>query len=195
MEPKHNPSSRAGPATGAGQSTENTARPGITRVLARNIRALEERRRQEEAQARWSERVAEAITRFTGSMLSVGLHAAFFGLWVVVNLGWIPGVEPWDPSFVTLAMIASVEAIFLTTFILISQNRMAAADKKRAELDLQISLLAEDEITELAKLTAAIAERVGVVTESEAAVAEVVRPIAPEAVLDALESTPPRESE
>lgn len=200
MAPDRDPSSQAGPAAGAGQSTATTqstaatSRAGITRVLARNIRALEERRRQEEAQARWSERVAEAITRFTGSMLSVTLHAAFFGVWVVVNLGWLPGIEPWDPSFVTLAMIASVEAIFLTTFILISQNRMAAADKKRAELDLQISLLAEDEITELAKLTAAIAERVGVVTEREAAVEEVVQPIAPEAVLDALESTPPRES-
>lgn len=166
----------------------------MTRILARNIRALEERRRREEARARWSERIAEAITRFTGSMLSVLLHLALFGFWVVANLGWIPGIEPWDPSFVRLAMVASVEAIFLTTFILISQNRMAAAEKKRAELDLQISLLAEDEITELAKLTAAIAERLGIATESEAAVEEVTRPIAPEAVLDALESTKPQRS-
>lgn len=191
MEPDRDPNS-GDRSAGAGQS-QAMSRPGITRVLARNIRALEQRRRQEEAQARWSERVAEAITRFTGSMLSVLLHAAFFGLWVLANLGWVPGIEPWDPSFVTLAMIASVEAIFLTTFILISQNRMAAAEKKRAELDLQISLLAEDEITELAKLTAAIAERLGVVAQGEAAVEEVVQPIAPEAVLDALESTPPRD--
>lgn len=177
----------------AGQSPA-ASRPGMTRVLARNIRALEERRQKEEAEARWSERVAEAITRFSGSMLSVLLHAALFGLWVLANLGLIPGIAPWDPSFVTLAMMASVEAIFLTTFILISQNRMAAAEKKRAELDLQVSLLAEDEITELAKLTAAIAERLGIVTESEAAVEEMVRPIEPEVVLDALESTPPRDS-
>lgn len=165
----------------------------MTRVLARNIRALEDRRRREEARASWSERVAEAITRFTGSMLSVLLHLVVFGSWVVANLGLIPGVEPWDPSFVTLAMIASVEAIFLTTFILVSQNRMAAAEKKRAELDLQISLLAEDEITEVAKLTAAIAKRLGVTTESEAAVDEVIRRVAPEAVLDALESTKRRD--
>ena len=61
----------------------------------------------------------------------------------------IPGVPRWDPSFVVLAMMASVEAIFLSTFVLISQNRMAAAADKRADLDLQISLLAEHEVTKL----------------------------------------------
>lgn len=184
MEPDGDPDPATPPPAGL--------RGGMTRVLARNIRALEERRRQEDAQARWSERLAEAITRFTGSMLSVLLHLVVFGAWVVANLGWIPGIEPWDPSFVTLAMMASVEAIFLTTFILISQNRMAAAEKTRAELDLQISLLAEDEITELTKLTAAIAERLGITTESEAAVAEVTRRVVPEAVLDALQPPKPQ---
>lgn len=179
MEADPNPIT-AGPAA--------DARAGVTRVLARNIRALDERRRQDEEQATRSERLAETITRFAGSMASVYMHVTLFGFWVVANLGWIPGIEPWDPSFVTLAMIASVEAIFLTTFILISQNRMAAAEKKRAELDLQISLLAEDEITELTKLTAAIAERLGIAAERQAALQEATRPIAPEAVLDALES-------
>jgi uncharacterized membrane protein len=56
----------------------------------------------------------------------------------VANLGWVPGVPGWDLSFVVLAMIASVEAIIvLSTFVLISQNRMAAAADKRADLDLQ----------------------------------------------------------
>ena len=163
---------------------------GMSHVLARNIRALDKRRRIEEDKASLSERVAEAVTRFAGSMLSVYLHVTVFGIWVIANLGWIPGLEPWDPSFVSLAMIASVEAIFLTTFILISQNRMAAAEKKRAELDLQISLLAEDEITELAKLTVSIAEHLGV-APSVTAVEEVTKPIAPEAVLDALEAEKP----
>jgi uncharacterized membrane protein len=55
----------------------------------------------------------------------VYIHAAVFELWGIVNLGWL-GLHPFDPSFVVLAMIASVEAIFLSTFILISQNRMSA---------------------------------------------------------------------
>jgi uncharacterized membrane protein len=72
-----------------------------------------------------------------------------FGLWIVANLGWIPGVPKWDESFVVLAMWASVEAIFLSTFVLIGQNRMQAAADNRADLDLQISLLAEHEVTKL----------------------------------------------
>jgi uncharacterized membrane protein len=92
-----------------------------------------------EAQERGlSERVADAITGFTGSMTFVLLHLVLFGTWIVANLGWIPGVPPWDESFVVLAMIASVEAIFLSTFVLISQNRMMAAADQRADLDLQI---------------------------------------------------------
>jgi uncharacterized membrane protein len=112
--------------------------PGLSPVLERNIQALQRRRQQDERRASAEEQIAEAITRFTGSMLFVYLHLAFFGLWIVANLGWIPGVPQWDPSFVVLAMMASVEAIFLSTFVLISQNRMSAAADKRADLDLQI---------------------------------------------------------
>src|SRR5215213_2746570 len=129
----------------------------LSSALRRNIEALEERRRQEAAAAPLEARVAEAITRFTGSMRFVYVHLALYGAWIAANLGAVPGVPAFDPSFVVLAMVASVEAIFLSTFVLISQNRMAAADK-RADLDLQISLLAEHEITKLAALVSAIAQ-------------------------------------
>jgi uncharacterized membrane protein len=165
---------------------------GLSPVLERNIRALQRRRRQEEKEATTEERLAEAITRFTGSMRFVYLHLAFFGFWIVANLGWLPGVPSWDPSFVVLAMIASVEAIFLSTFVLISQNRMAAAADKRADLDLQISLLAEHEITRLVTLTSGIADRMGVTTEADAELGEITQDVAPEAVLDEIEATAPR---
>jgi len=84
-------------------------------VLERNIHALEARRQREETHAPLQERIADAVTRFTGSMLFVYLHLAGFGLWIVANLGWLPGVPRWDESFVVLAMLASVEAIFLST--------------------------------------------------------------------------------
>ena len=162
--------------------------PGLSSVLARNIEKLEERRRREEAQASWQERIAEAITRFTGSMLFVYLHLAFFGFWIVANLGWIPGIPKWDESFVVLAMEASVEAIFLSTFVLISQNRMAAAADKRADLDLQISLLSEHELTRLVALVSAIADKIGVVSEVDAELDEIQEDVAPEAVLDEIEA-------
>jgi uncharacterized membrane protein len=101
---------------------------------------MEKRRDREESSATFEERIAEAITRFTGSMRFVYLHLILFGLWIIGNLGVVPGVPQFDPSFAMLAMVASVEAIFLSTFILISQNRMTAAADKRADLDLQINL-------------------------------------------------------
>jgi len=156
-------------------------------VLERNIQALKARREREEAEATAQERVADAITRFTGSMLFVYLHLAFFGFWILANLGWVPGVPKWDESFVVLAMMASVEAIFLSTFVLISQNRMSAAADKRADLDLQISLLAEHEITKLAALVSAIADRVGVEVKDDDELNEVKQDVSPEAVLDEIE--------
>lgn len=145
------------------------------------------RRDREESSATVEERVAEAITRFTGSMRFVYLHLVIFGLWIIINLGVVPGLPKFDPSFVILAMVASVEAIFLSTFILISQNRMTAAADKRAELDLQINLLAEHEVTKLVALVAAVADRIGVQTEVDPEVDELKEDVAPEAVLDEIE--------
>jgi uncharacterized membrane protein len=155
--------------------------------LRRNIEALRNRRLKQEAGAPAQERVAQTITRFTGSMRFVYVHAALYGFWIAANLGWL-GVQPWDETFVMLAMIASVEAIFLSTFILISQNRMAALAEQRAELDLQVSLLAEHEITKLVQLVSAIAERLDVAHEARQDIDELKRTVAPEAVLDAIEN-------
>jgi uncharacterized membrane protein len=153
--------------------------------LRRNIEALHRRRDEEEARASTEERLARAITRFSGHMRFVYLHLAIYGCWIVANLGWIAGVRPWDPTFVVLAMIASVEAIFLSTFVLISQNRMAVESERRAALDLQINLLAEHEVTRLMALVSAIADRLGVDSPDE--IQELKRDVAPEAVLDAIE--------
>lgn len=155
--------------------------------MRRNIDALRERRREEQEQAQFEERVARRITDFAGSMAFVYLHLLLYGFWVVANLGWIPGLTPWDPSFVELAMVASVEAIFLSTFVLITQNRMSVASERRAELDVQVSLLAEQEITKLVQMVSSLTERMGVQTDSAEEIEEMKRGVAPEAVLDAIE--------
>lgn len=162
---------------------------GLSPTLERNIQALVERRRREQQAATGQDKVADAVTTFTGSMTFVCLHLAVFGFWIIANLHWIPGVPAWDESFVVLGMIASVEAIFLSTFVLISQNRMTAAADKRADLDLQISLLAEHELTKVARLLTQIAERLDVKPESERDMEEAARDIAPERVLDKIEET------
>lgn len=182
------------PSRGSGSPTHPSPRPpGLTSVLERNIRTLAERRQREDAAAPLQDRLAGAVTRFTGSMVFVYLHLGWFGFWIIANLGWIPRVPAWDPSFVVLAMWASVEAIFLSTFVLIAQNRMAAADDKRSDLDLQITLLTEHEITKLATLLEAIAQRLDVPVNLGAELQEVTQDIAPEAVLDEIESAAPGE--
>jgi uncharacterized membrane protein len=164
----------------------------LTPTLERNILAMKRRRERDEERAGLQFRIGDAITRFTGSMNFVFLHLALFGFWIIANLGWLPGVARWDESFVVLAMFASVEAIFLSTFVLMSQNRMQAAADRRADLDLQISLLAEHEVTKLAAIVAAIAEKLGVHTEVDREVEEIKRDIAPEAVLDGIEANDPK---
>jgi uncharacterized membrane protein len=159
---------------------------GLASVLERNIDTLVARRRQQEQDKGRQERIADAITGFTGSMTFVYLHILFFGSWILINLGLTP-LPRYDPSFVILAMMASVEAIFLSTFVLISQNRMAAVSDKRAELDLQISLLSEHEITQMLELMIKIAEQIGVQHATEPKYEELIQSVDPEAVLNRLE--------
>jgi len=159
-------------------------------VVHRNIRALLEVRQQFERRKSRQDRIADSITAFTGSLTFVYLHALWFGGWIVLNLGWIPGVKPFDPfPFVMLAMVASVEAIFLSTFVLISQNRMAALADKRADLDLQINLLAEHEITRLIGMMDAVVQHFGIEAAHDPEVEQLKRDVAPERVLQEIEDS------
>lgn len=160
----------------------------MARVVDRNIRALLEHRQEQQGSRSRQERIADAITRFAGSMKFVYIHLLVFGLWILVNLGWLPILPPFDPSFVVLAMVASVEAIFLSTFVLISQNRMSALADKRADLDLQVSLLAEHEITRLITLVTAMAGQMGVGAAQDPELAELSRDVEPEKVMATMEA-------
>ena len=161
---------------------------GLGPVLQHNIERLRARRAEEAARASLSSRLSDKVTAFTGSLTFVALHLALFGGWVLWNAGLIPGVKPVDPSFVILATMASVEAIFLSTFVLISQNRQAKLADERAELDLQISLLAEHEVTRLTALVDAIARKLDVTSGVDAELAEIEEDVSPENVLDAIEA-------
>ena len=160
--------------------------PGMARIVERNIDALLQRRKLEEKQKTVEEKIADAVTRFTGSMLFVYIHLVVFGVWIIWNTSWI-GLQPFDPSFVILAMFASVEAIFLSTFVLISQNRMNAQVDKRADLDLQVSLLAEHEVTRLITLVTAIAKKLDIQEAYNPEIDELSKDVHPEKVLDTME--------
>ena len=133
-------------------------------VVKRNIRdILTARQRIEECQTR-SVRFATLITRVAGSIWFAYAHMAWFAGWIVANLRL--GDDAFDPfPFVLLTTVVSLEAIFLTLMVLVSQNREAQLEEQRADLDLQIDLLAEHEVTRLLTVVNAIARKIGVEIE------------------------------
>jgi uncharacterized membrane protein len=155
-------------------------------VLERNIEALLEHRDAIEQRRTKQEIAADFITRFVGSMLFVYVHLVLVGVWIAINAGLLP-IEPFDPTFVILATFASVEAIFLSTFVLITQNRMAQVADRRADLDVQISLLSEHEVTSLITMVSAIARKLGIEEGAGEHVEELKQDVRPEHVLERIE--------
>lgn len=155
-------------------------------VLKRNIEALSEHRDRTRRARDTPTLVADRVTAFAGSMLSVYVHLALVGFWLLVNtrvISWVPVFDPYP--FVMLAMFASVEAIFLSTFVLISQNRQAELAERRNSLDLQINLLAEHEITQGIRMLNAILQRIG--AGEQEATSPLKSEVDPQAVLDLIE--------
>src|SRR4051794_35386959 len=103
------------------QDHESGADARLASVVHRNIRSLTAARQIQEQHRTASDRIADAVTRFIGSMWCAYVHAALFAAWILINVGLMKGVRPFDPfPFVMLAVFTSVEAIFLSTFILIT---------------------------------------------------------------------------
>jgi uncharacterized membrane protein len=107
-----------------------------------------------------ADRVAEFVARFCGSITFVWIHAAVFGAWIGWNV--MPGLPRFDPyPFTFLTLCVSLEAIFLSSFILISQNYEMRISDRRNRLDLQINLLAEQENTKMLQMLSRISKKLG----------------------------------
>ncbi len=105
------------------------------------------------AKRSFTEKIADEITIVSGSFPFLVVHILWFVSWVVINMGVIPGVQPFDPfPFGLLTMVVSLEAIVLSVFVLLSQNRSYAIDSLRQEVNLQVNLIAEEEITKALEL-------------------------------------------
>jgi uncharacterized membrane protein len=158
----------------------------LTSVVHRNIAALLAFRRRSAGAESKTEHLSSAIVRFLGSFWSLLVHATVYGGWCLANGLLLPRAWRFDPPpFVCLAVVASVEAIVLTTFVLISQNRMARIEQRQSDLDVQIDLLAEHEITKLIELTEAIAKRLDVPIPDN--LQDLERDVRPETVLAEIE--------
>ena len=133
----------------------------LEQITAKNVRAVLQIDRAATATKSRSDRLADQVTAFCGSMRFVWTHVAWFAVWIGWNL--LPRRATFDPfPFQLLTLVVSLEAIFLSAFILVSENRQAHIAERRNKLDLQVNLLAEQENTKMLKLLADIAKRVGV---------------------------------
>jgi uncharacterized membrane protein len=123
---------------------------GRVRTTTNRLRQMATRNANEETEAKQTvmQRITDVIADFSGSLPFLGLHAAWFLVWIGINT--IPGLPAFDPfPFGLLTMCVSLEAIFLSVIVLLSQNRQSAKDRIRADVDYEVNLKAELEVSHL----------------------------------------------
>jgi uncharacterized membrane protein len=136
--------------------------PAITETARKNLESVAQIEQEFDKQRTTLDRITDAITRFAGSFYFIAAHALLFAVWIVLNSLSALGIQPFDPypfSFINLILV--VEAFFLSTFILMSQNRQTRRADHWAHLHLQIGLLAEQEATKMLQLLQALCDRLG----------------------------------
>jgi len=149
----------------AGHSTYR--RPHSVGDLTReNVQAMRRLEELSVAHRSLADRVATLVARFCGSIVFVWIHAALFAAWIAWNA--IPGLPHFDPyPFTFLTLCVSLEAIFLSSFILIQQNYEMRITERRNQLDLQINLLAEQENTKILQLLDRMAKKMGLYEQDD----------------------------
>ena len=157
-------------------------------VAQQNIRTMAELERRQEEKRSLGERVSGRLVGVFGSLPFVLLHLVFFASWLAVNLGWISAVRPFDPfPFGILALLVSGEGVFLAMFILIAGNRLSRESDARAHLDLQLSMLAEAEVTKLLALLRDLSRKLGHDPHlADAVLADLAKPTDLPAIADTL---------
>lgn len=142
--------------------------PTLSDVVENNIRTLLRLRAQRLTERNLQDRLADGITYLSGRMSFVYFHIIWFAAWIGINTGRF-GISVFDPyPYGLLTMIVSLEAIFLSTFVLISQNRLSEEADRRADLDLHIGLLSEAEMTFALKMLRSIQKKLAIDTDDPA---------------------------
>jgi len=179
MPDKENPQE----VSGADDETNST----VNKAIERYIRTIVHMRLKAASQRTPEQRLADAITSFSGRMVFVYLHIVWFSIWILLNSGLFD-MQPFDPfPYGLLTMIVSLEAIFLATFVLISQNRMGELSEERADLDLHIDLLTEYELTRVLQMLDAIQDKLGISNNEDPELADLEMETKPEEVLAEIE--------
>jgi len=171
------------------EKTEDHAgdNPALSKVIERNIRTIIRLRQKAARERGGHDRIADTITTSSGRMAFVYVHVVWFGLWILLNAGLV-GVRAFDPfPYGLLTMIVSLEAIFLSTVVLISQNRLSVEIERRADLDLHIGLLTEHELTRVLQMLDAIQRKMGIDDDAASELADLEMETRPEDVLAEIE--------
>jgi uncharacterized membrane protein len=155
-------------------------------VTRQNVEAMRRLENAAMAKRTGADRAAAAIARFCGSMTFVWIHTVLFAVWIAYNtLPWFKAFDPYPFTFLTL--VVSLEAIFLSTFILISQNYDMRVGERRNQLDLQINLLAEQENTKILQILERIAKKVGAHVSDDPQVRALEEATRPESLVEQIE--------
>jgi uncharacterized membrane protein len=157
--------------------------PALSKVIEHNIRTIIQLRTKDARERSLQGRIADVITSFSGRMIFAYIHIVWFGVWILLNTGRF-GMHVFDPfPYGLLTMLVSLEAIFLSTFVLISQNRLGEQTEHRADLNLHIGLLTEHELTRVLQMLDAIQDKIGVVDDHRSELADLEMETRPEDVL------------
>ena len=125
-----------------------------------------------------AEKIADKVTDFTGSVAFLVINGIWFVVWIFMNLNLIPSIKAFDPfPFALLTMIVSLEAIFLSIFVLISQNRQSKIADLRQEIDLQINMISEEEITKMMQMIGAIYKSLEHKSAKDPEIEEMMKPL------------------
>ena len=144
------------------------------KAVTRAVRAV---KAQHAAHRSVVERLADALTRVASSTPFLIGHLLWFGIWITWNTGML-GLEPFDPfPFGLLTMIVSLEAIYLSIFVLMTQNRESAIAELREEMMLQVNLRMEEEVTKTLQLVAGLYTRLGHVVGEDDELQEMLLPL------------------
>jgi uncharacterized membrane protein len=140
------------------------------------------------AKSGFAERMADKMTLGFGSMPFLLINCAWFLIWMVINLGFIPGVPAFDPfPFGLLTMIVSLEAIILAIIVLISQNRAARLADLREEVALQVEEISEQEVTKILSLMVPLLQKQGISLSHDAELQAMLKPTDTELLTEELE--------
>ncbi|MDO8670321.1 MAG: response regulator [Dehalococcoidia bacterium] len=146
--------------------------PALSNVIHRNIRKIIQLRMETVSQQGLQDRIASAITTFSGSMIFFYAHIVWFSAWIITNTGSV-GMIPFDPfPYGLLTMFVSLEAIFLSTFVLIRQNLLSKEADHLAGLGLQTSLLTEHELTRVLQMLHAVQNKLGIKNDEDSNLAD-----------------------